>query len=154
MNPTHIHLIVTHLPIYGIFLGIIVLLFGMVKNSASAISAAYLVMLIAVVGGVIAYLTGEPAEDTVRNIAGISKETIEEHEESATWALVSLIITAVSSAVGLVLIMRSSRIIVRFSLLVLIISVLTFAIAARTGYLGGKIRHTELNNTSATLESK
>jgi hypothetical protein len=43
------------------------------------------------------------------------------------------------------------------SLLILFISIISFGLVARTGYLGGQIRHTEINginNTNPTLNQE
>jgi uncharacterized membrane protein len=155
MNATHFHLIITHLPIYGAIIGAAVLGFGLLTRSRDTCNAAYMVLLISAIGGVMAYLTGEPAEETVENIAGISKNMIEEHEESANLTLILVIITGLSSCIGLFLSLRSSKFIRSLATAILIISIVCFAATAYTGYLGGKIRHTELENPSKhTFEQK
>ena len=146
MNPTHIHLLITHLPIYGSILGAVVLCFGMLSRSRSTCNAAYLILLIAAVGGVVAFLTGEPAEETVENFSGISKNLIEEHEESANLTLILISIMGLLSCVALFISWKSAKFIRSLPIIVLIISIACFGAAARTGYLGGKIRHTEVDN--------
>ena len=145
MNPTHLHLIVTHLPIYGAILGAVVRFFGILSRSGSTCKAAYVVLLIAAVGGVVAYLSGEPAEETVEHIAGINKDLIEEHEESAELTLVLTSIMGLSSIAGLFFSTKSSKFIRSLHFFILIISIACFAAAARTGFLGGKIRQTEVS---------
>lgn len=145
MNPTHIHLVITHLPIYGTILGAVVLCFGMYSGSRSTCQAAYAILLIAAIGGVTAFLTGEPAEETVENISGISKSLVEEHEESANFTLILISIMGLSSCVGLFISWKSAKFIKVLPIVVLVISIICFGAAARTGYLGGKIRHTEID---------
>jgi len=151
MSPTHIHLLITHLPIYGAILGAAVLCFGMITRSPSTCNAAYVVLLVSAIGGIMAYLTGEPAEETVEKISGISKDLIEEHEESATLTLILIIIRGLSSCVGLFLSWKKLKTFKSLPFIVLIISIVCFGAAARTGYLGGKIRHTEVHNSSENL---
>jgi uncharacterized membrane protein len=146
MNPTHIHLLITHLPIYGSILGAVVLCFGMLSRSRSTCNAAYLILLIAAIGGVVAFLTGEPAEETVENISGISKNLIEEHEESANLTLILISIMGLLSCTALFISWKSAKFIKSLPIIALIISIACFGAAARTGYLGGKIRHTEVDN--------
>lgn len=61
MNPTHIHLMITHLPIFGSILGALVLAYGIYVKSEQTKSAAYYLFIIAAIGAGIAYATGESA---------------------------------------------------------------------------------------------
>ncbi len=153
MNQTHIHLLVTHLPIFGSILGGLVLAQGLWSKSNQTKIAAYSLFIISAIGAVIAYLTGEGAEETVENIQGVVEATIKQHEEFALYALVSLIILGVASLVGLFLTLRKSTLTRTAAFVILIISLISFGLVARTGYLGGQIRHTEItatNNPTAT----
>ena len=79
MNQTHVHLLITHLPIYGSILGFIILAYGLWTKSNQTKIAAYIVFIISSIGAGIAYLTGEAAEETVEDIQGVAKKMIEEH---------------------------------------------------------------------------
>lgn len=57
MDPTHLHLLITHLPIYGSILGTLVLVYGMLTKSRHTRMATYLVLLISAIGGVVAFST-------------------------------------------------------------------------------------------------
>jgi uncharacterized membrane protein len=151
MNQTHLHLIITHLPIYASILGTLILVYGLKANSAHTRKAAYMVLLIAAIGGIIAYSTGEAAEHTAEKISGISKDLIEEHEEFAEGTLVAIIILGVVSLGGLMVEWKSARFSKAVALIVLIISLVTAGMVSWTGYLGGKIRHTEISQTAATV---
>lgn len=72
MDLTHLHLLITHLPIYGSILGGFVLAYGLWTKSNNTIIAAYLLFIISAVGAGIAYSTGEAAEETVESIKTIS----------------------------------------------------------------------------------
>jgi len=146
MNQTHIHLLITHLPIFGSILGGLVLLHGIGTKSNQTIIAAYYIFVLSAIGAGIAYLTGEAAEETVENIQGVVESTIKMHEESALYALISLITLGVPSIVGLFLTFTNSPFIKTTALLILFISFVSFGLVTRTGYLGGQIRHTEISN--------
>ena len=149
MNPTHIHLLINHLPVIGSLLGCIVLFYGIWTKSQPTLVAAYLVLLISAAGGGIAYFTGEPAEETVEKLAGINEAAIEEHEEAAKFAIWGFILMGAAALVGLFLSGRSVVTRGRYAIAVMIITLLSFGLAARTGYLGGKIRHTEVHGLPA-----
>ena len=154
MNQTHIHLLITHLPIFGSMLGGIVLAFGLWKKSDDTKMAAYLIFIISAIGAGIAYLTGEATEHTVRPIQGVLKETIETHEESAMYALISLIILGLLSLIAWFITITKSPLTRTIAFVILFISIISFGLVARTGYLGGQIRHTELSNNIAAPNLK
>jgi hypothetical protein len=148
MDQTHIHLLITHLPIFGSILGGLVLLHGIGVRSDQTKIAAYYIFILSSIGAGIAYLTGEGAEETVENIQGVVEATIKTHEEFALFALISLIILGVASLFGLFLTFRKSPLTRTVAIVILFISFISFGLVARTGFLGGQIRHTELNSAN------
>lgn len=148
MNQTHIHLLITHLPIFGSILGGLVLAHGIWTKSNQTKIAAYNVLIISSIGAVIAYLTGEGAEETVENMQGVVEATIKQHEEFASVALISLILLGIASMIGLLMTLRKSSLTRTIAFITLFISLSSFALVARTGYLGGQIRHTEIGSTT------
>jgi len=154
MNPTHIHLVITHLPFFGSILGAFVLTYALWTKSDQTKMAAYYLLIISSLGAGIAYLTGEEAEETLENLQGISENTIERHEDFAIFALVALIILGAFSIIGAYLTYKKSPLTRTIAFITLIISLAAFLMVARTGYLGGQIRHSEINsNTVNATES-
>jgi uncharacterized membrane protein len=137
MSQVHLHLLITHLPVFGSLLGALVLGYGLWVKSNQTKNAAYFIFIISAMGASIAYLTGEGAEEAVENIQTVSENMIKLHEDAAMVALISLIALGVLSLVALIK---------RLSVAVLISSLVSFGLVARTGYLGGQIRHTEITN--------
>lgn len=150
MNQTHIHLLITHLPIFGSILGAIVLAQGIWTKTEQTKVAAYYLFILAAIGAGVAYLTGEAAAETVENLQGVLEASIEEHEEFALFALISLITLGVAAIGGLYLSLKKSSLTGTAASVILVISLISFGLVARTGYLGGQIRHTEVTN-AATL---
>lgn len=144
MNPTHIHLLITHLPIFGSILGAVVLTYGLFARSRSTQIASYLLFIISALGSVVAYLTGEEAEETVEHLPGIAEAAIERHEDFALFALVALCILGAASLVAIYFSARKKEMGNRWGKAILVLSLISFALSARTGLLGGKIRHTEI----------
>lgn len=148
MDQVHIHLLITHLPIFGSILGGLVLAHGIWTKSDQTKIAAYNVLTISSVGAVIAYLTGEGAEEAVKDIQGVAKNIIEQHEDFALYALIALIAAGVVSLLGLYLTIKKLSLAKEVALLTLFVATISFGLVARTGYLGGQIRHTEIGTTS------
>jgi uncharacterized membrane protein len=146
MNQTHIHLLITHLPIFGSILGALVLLHGIGVKSDQTKIAAYYVFILSAIGATVAYLTGEGAEEVVEKIQGVLEESIKIHEDSATATLITLIILGLTSIIGVYLTFKKSIYTTVTAFIILFIAFLSFILVARTGYLGGKIRHSEVND--------
>jgi uncharacterized membrane protein len=145
MNLTHLHLLINHVAAVGAFLGIVVLLFAIRSKSSSTYYAAYTVLIIAAVGAVIAYSTGESAEESVEGMAGVTESTIELHEDSAPYALGSFILLGVLSLAGVYLTYKSESLQPKWNIIILIVGLISFIAVSRTAWLGGKIRHTEIS---------
>lgn len=148
MNQTHIHLLITHLPIFGSILGFIVLAYAMKTKSKDTITAAYIIFIISALGAGIAYNTGEAAEETVEQLVGVSENTIEEHEDAALFALITTLILGGLSLLAIIFNTRNIKLGNRLPPVILFVSLFSFAVLARTGYLGGKIMHSEIYNTT------
>jgi membrane protein YqaA with SNARE-associated domain len=108
MNQAHIHLLITHLPIFGSMFGGLVLAHGLWSKSNDTIIAAYHVFIISSLGAGIAYFTGEAAEEIVEHFQGVVEATIKTHEEFAQYAFISLIILGFISIFGLFLTFKKS----------------------------------------------
>lgn len=152
MNTTHLHLVITHLPIFGSILGSFVLAYGLWSKSNETKIAAYCVLLFSSMGAGIAYLTGEAAEETVEHLQGIAESTIEQHEDFAVFALAGLLVVGLSALIGMLVTLKKSRLVDQTAIIVLLLSLLGFGLVARTGYLGGKIRHTEIGASATAVQ--
>jgi uncharacterized membrane protein len=144
MDQTHLHLLITHLPIFGSILGGLVLAYGIWKKSSHANNAAYLLLIISSFGAVVSYLTGEGAEETVEHLPGVSESIIEQHQEFAVFALIALIAVGIAAIVGLLLSRKNSAFTRIVAVATLTLSLVSFALVGWTGYLGGQIRHSEV----------
>jgi uncharacterized membrane protein len=149
MNQAHLHLLINHLPIFGSFLGAVVLTYGLYVKSIETKIASYILFVISAIGAITAYLTGEGAEEIVENLQGVTENAIKLHEESALYSLTALIVLAVASIVSFVMIkiVNASK---SIDGIILMISVVSFGLIAWTSHLGGQIRHTEIRANNPT----
>jgi uncharacterized membrane protein len=134
-------------------MGAFVLAQGIWKKSPTTIMAAYSVFVLCALGSGIAYLTGEAAEETVENIQGIAESKLEQHEEFAVVALIAFIVLGVVSLIGLFIEYRKFHLSRQFAFAVLLISLISFGLIGWEGYLGGQIRHTEINAYTTSIPS-
>lgn len=154
MSQVHLHLLITHLPVFGSILGALVLGYGMWTKSNQTKNAANFIFILSAIGAGIAYLTGEAAEEAVEHIQGVSENIIELHEDAAMYSLISLIALGVMSVIALVLNRFKPSLIKSISTLTLVVSLISFGLVARTGYLGGQIRHSEIAADATQNSSK
>jgi len=154
MNETHIHLLITHLPIIGTALGTFVLIHGIWRQSNPTLIAAYQILILSALGAGIAYITGEGAEESVEHLPGFSEMVIEKHAESALVSLIALIVIGIIALIGFFATLKNLSLARSLSWLVLVTTLISFALIARTGYLGGQIRHTEIGTTTVAPEKR
>jgi uncharacterized membrane protein len=144
MDLTHIHLMLNHVPVIAVGFGLLIGLFALVRKSREGTYTALWIFVLTGLVAVVVYLTGEPAEERVEDIAGVSKAIIEQHEEAAALALIGSVGLAAISLVGLYLLRRSSRLANWFVVTAVVGSLGVSGIMARTANLGGQVRHSEI----------
>lgn len=153
MNPAHLHLAINHAPLIGTAFTLLLLVVALAKKSEELkrISLCFLVLMALL--SVPAYLTGEPAEEIVEKMSGISHAVIEEHEESAQWAFGGQIGLGVLALVGLVVARMRQRLPNWIAGGLLVLALIVGGMMARTANLGGLIRHPEIQGRPASGSS-
>lgn len=159
MDLTHLHLILNHLPVMGIMFGFLILVWGILRKAEEVKTVGLIFLVVTAFAALPVYLTGEPAEEAVENLPGVSEQIIELHENSALLSLILAMVTGVLAFVGLLVKRFLSASVARvFAFAVLFLSFVTGAFMARTANLGGEIRHTEIRqtaqNTNPAAETK
>ena len=148
MNPAHLHLLLNHVPVLGAF-GLLLLFAIAFFRRDSSLGRLTLVLTIGVAAAALAvFLTGEPAEEIVEELAGVGESAIEPHEEAARIATVAFGILGAGAAAVLLAFRR--RDLPRWMLGVVLVA--TLAVSGLMGWtanLGGRIRHTEIGGAPA-----
>ncbi|MFC5269709.1 DUF2231 domain-containing protein [Adhaeribacter terreus] len=148
MNDTYLHLTLTHFPIVGSFIALVLLFSGYIqKNEGITKAALYLLVALALVTIVVNH-TGEEAEEFVEHMAGYSHDAIHDHEEMAEWAFRLMLATGIGAAVALYLFRKNAAKTWLVVLLVLFGNLFACGLMAWTGKKGGEIRHTEVNSVA------
>jgi uncharacterized membrane protein len=149
MNTTHLHLLLNHFPIVGSLIGSALLLWGIVRKQNNLKSAGAAVLCCMAVIAIPVYTTGEPAEESVENLPGVSETMIELHEDAATIAIWLMGITGILALAALVMAGMKKTAAAFLFIVSFVLSVISFGAMARTGYYGGQIRHTEIRDAAA-----
>lgn len=152
MNAAHVHLAVNHLPLFAALFGACLLAYGLLKNQRSLKSAGLVLGLVAGLGGVAAFQSGERAEDIVEAYAGTNEAALEEHEEAAEVTQWAAILLGLVSLGALFLPKGREALRGRVELFALALFVVTLALVARTANLGGPIRHPEISSSATAVD--
>ncbi len=150
MNQTHIHLVLNHFPIVGSLIGTLLLLWGLISRNFQLQKTASVILLVMSVLAIPVFLTGEAAEHTVENIAGISNAAVEAHEDSAKISIWFMVASGFAALMALVMYWRKNLVFKTLFAATFFISIASFGAIAWTGYTGGQVRHTELATNAST----
>ncbi len=153
MNLGYFHLAVNHLPVLGVVFGTILFACALLRKSTELRRAALWTFLVAALLALPAFLTGEPAEDLVKGLPGVTHQVVEAHEEFASVALSGVILLGLAALGGLTLAERSDRLRKNFTVGVLFCAVISAGLLIRTAQLGGQIRHTEIRSGALALQT-
>ncbi len=155
MNTAHFHLLLNHFPVLGTLMGSGLLLWGILKKQHNIRSAAAVLLTLMAIIAIPVYLTGEPAEETVEKLPGVSEAMVNLHEDAATIAIWLMGITGIVSLIAFFLAQQKRKTANTVFATAFILSAISFAAMARTGYYGGQIRHTEIQSgTAADLQTE
>lgn len=154
MNAAHLHLLVNHLPIFGSFLAIPLVVIALWRrHEPGTLYGAVLLTVLAAGGAVVADQSGEGAEEAVEHLPGVSEHLIHEHEERAELGIVLAGITALVGFGAAVLSGRAGRVHPLATGVLLSGALATSAAMATVGWTGGQIRHTEVREDGGSVAS-
>lgn len=156
MDQTHLHLLTNHVSLLGFVFGVLILVLGFLRKSEDLKFGAAVIFVIAGLMIIPAFQTGEGSEDTVEKLAGVRHDDIEEHENAAKWARIVSLAMAALATYALVRYRKTKSIPKGLSIALLILGLFGFSVLARTAYLGGFIRHSEIHQDGVppALEEK
>jgi uncharacterized membrane protein len=150
MDYTHLHLTLVHVPIFGIFFGMIFLFYGILSKNEMFKKAGLVTFIFTALVAIPTFLTGDPSKEVVKNIPGISENIINEHEELAEKAIWFIEVLGVLSLFVFYLILKGKKNLKMMVLITLIVSMITLGMMAVVGNSGGKIRHSEIVDSATT----
>lgn len=150
MNLTHLHLLLNHIPVVGSLCGLGLLAFALWRHSEDIKRAALGVLVLSALVAIPAYLTGEPAEDGVRGLPGVSQALVERHEAAAGFALGGVLALGALALVGLIWFRGKRLMPAWFGAITLAGALIVSGLMAWAASLGGEVRHTEIRSGAAT----
>ncbi len=154
MDAAHIHLILTHFPIVGTFLGMLILGYGEFFHKEEAKKIGLAVLIAMAIITVPVFLSGEEAEEILEHIPGIQESFIENHEEIAEKVIWIMSFLGGLALVNLWAIFKRKPLAKTLGKITLLVALFSFGMLARAGNAGGKIRHTEIRTSQSTANGK
>ena len=152
MNDAHLHMVVNHFPIIGLFFGIGILAYGIIKKQAILVNTAYVMFIVCMIMAKATMMTGEGAEEIVEEL-GISHDLIHEHEELAETFMKVLYGLGILSILGLVANLKKHSKSAIVSYVVLVLAISSAVLSKSVGTSGGEIRHTEIRENTVNTGS-
>lgn len=144
MNWAHVHLMINHFPVVGIFGATALLVYSLVRKSEEVKRVCFGLFVVLALLTLAVFFTGQAAEDTVKKLPGVTEASIGRHEEMAELALVLMETLGLAALAGLLFLRESGAIPKWMVVIVLLLSLATAAVVGLTANLGGQIRHTEI----------
>ena len=152
MNMVHLHLLVNHFPIIGTILGLGLYLVSLIGKSDDLKRASLDVFFVIALIAIPAYQTGSAAKAAIKGRPGISETLIVAHEDAALLAFIFMELTGALAWLGLWQYRRILRQTTWNVSAVLLLSIVTVGLMARTGNLGGEISHPEIRSAAEATE--
>ena len=153
MSWVHLHLLLNHVPLLGAAFATVLLAFAMLKGSDELKKVSLGAFVIAALIAIPVYLTGEPAEEVVEKLPGVSEAIIGRHEDAAFVALIIILVLGAVALAGLGIFRRNRRIPLWFCSVALLLSLVAGGVMGWTANLGGQVRHSEVRDGSASAPS-
>ena len=151
MNAAHWHLVLNHIPLIGIGFVILLMILALIRKSPELIKVSLIFTIIVAIWAVPAYLTGEPAEEIVEDLPGISENMIHEHEEMAEKAFIFIEVVGGIALIGLIARRYNKKLGDTLAVVTLIGLLIGGGLIAWTANLGGKIHHQEIRGDSSAV---
>ena len=151
-NGPQIHLMVNHFPIVGFILLTPILALVAWRGDAKLRQLTLVATVVVSLFVLPAFWTGEPAEEGVEHIPGVSEKDIHEHEEAAETALTLSLVTGAIALAGLLASKKKPAYLPLAVKVSFLGAAVTSALMANVGHEGGKIRHPEITGATPSQD--
>jgi hypothetical protein len=150
MNFAHLHIVLNHIPSIGTVVGVALFIASLLRKSDALKKLSLEILVVMALVALPTYMSGNAAQQVLRNRPEIPKALIEEHQNSAMVTLILMTITGTLAWFGLWQFRRFSHSGSGNTSAILIFSILTAAFILRTANMGGDISHPEIRTVGIT----
>lgn len=151
MSSTHWHLLLTHIPVLGVWFALAWMLAALILRNAPMTRSSWVALIVCALIAIPVYLTGEPAEETVEHLPGVSKPLLEQHEDIGKTAFIGMEILGVLALGALAVSWRKEKWLRPLGTASILLTALCGGVLGYTAYLGGQVRHSEIRSGSAAI---
>ena len=144
MDGAHLHLILNHVPLFGILFGVIVLTFGVWKDDISLQKAGLFTFIATAVITIAVFVTGGEAEHIIEQLPNADEKLIHAHEEAADSALWVTIAIGLLSSFLIYKRKLGTQAIKKWLIALIAINLLLVGYLGYVNNLGGQILHQEI----------
>ena len=146
MDFPHLHLLLNHFPIIGTSIGVGLFLFSVFVRTEDVRRSSLVVLVVMALLTIPAFMTGVGAQEKMVADPSVSNAMIQRHEGAAELAVWFIEITGALAVVALWKSVRRESPARWNTLAILVFSLATVGLMARTGNTGGEIRHSEVRS--------
>ncbi len=143
-NLAHVHLLLNHFPTIGFAVGFSLFIGSFVRKSEELKRASLVVLFLIALLAIPTYISGNAAQDVIKERPGVSRVKIQEHEGAALLAFAFMELTGFVAWLELWQFRRAKHFTGMNSVVALSLSLVTFLLMARAANMGGEIRHPEI----------
>ena len=142
MNAARIHLLFNHFPVVGLFIGICIFAYALIKKEHLFEQAAKIIFIVSALICVGVFFSGEGAEEIIEELdPNINHELIHEHEEAGEAAFYLMIALGVLSMLSLLGRNRGANFKKRLTWVIAILAIVSAFFLANASHHGAEIQH-------------
>jgi len=143
-NPEYLHVLLNPLPVYGLAVGVLGLLIGVISRARAARVAALILIIVTAMSAWPVYHYGESGYDRVKAMADSDGgKWLDEHQRRGEQLIFAFYLVAVVAAIGVVSEFKFGRLAVPLSVATLLLASAGLSIGGYIAYAGGHVRHRE-----------
>ncbi len=150
MNQAHWHLLFNHVPIFGALGGSLLVAAGLFRRQDALLRAGLWALVLAVVVGLPAQLTGSGAAKVIKDMPRVSEALIKNHAQAGRLGYWMLVAAGTLALLCLAMLQQGAIRARQLAWGTLLVAVLSFGLLARAGNLGGQISHPEIREGFGT----
>jgi uncharacterized membrane protein len=144
MNNAHWHLLLNHVPVLGVWFALAWMLAALILRNAVMVRSSWVALIVCALAAIPVYLTGEPAEEIVEGLPGVSKAILEQHEDIGKIAFIGMEVLGALALGALAVSWRNEKWLRPLAVTLVLLTTLCGAVLGYTAYLGGQVRHSEI----------
>jgi uncharacterized membrane protein len=144
MDPTHLHLLLNHVPTVGFGVGVALFVISLAARSNDLKRGSLVVFVGVALLSIVTYVTGNAAQEAVMENPDVTESMIVTHEGAAFLALGFMELVGGLSWFALWQFRRTSRLSGGMGGVILILSLVTLVLMTGAANLGGLINHPEI----------